>query len=260
MMPSHYAHYRFGVKALELLPQDAKRVVRRFRSLYDVGLHGPDIFFYHNFLLQDKFTALAKEYHRCSGEEFFAPLCKHLRLEPSEAATAYLWGLLTHYCLDSTVHPLVMDQTASQEIGHAELETEFDRYLLKLDGKPHPNTFDCSPHIALTDGECETVAAVYGRVSPTAVKLSVRGMASAVRLLAMPNGSFRRTVEKAAPVRLRQHFMGRTQNNKCAHLDEPMLALFDEAMAKFPAMAAAMDSHMAHNAPLGELFETTFNG
>lgn len=259
-MPSHYAHYRFGARALELLPGDAKRAVRRFRGLYDVGLHGPDIFFYHNILVRDKIAALGKEYHGSSGEEFFTPLCKRLRLEPSEAATAYLWGLLAHYCLDSTVHPLVMDQTASQEIGHVELETEFDRYLLKLDGKPHPNTFDCSPHIRLTDGECATVAGVYGRVSSTTVKRSVTGMASAVRTLAMPNGSFRRMVEKAAPGRLRPHFMGRTPNKNCAHLDEPMLALFNEALAKFPAMAEAMEAHLAHNAPLGELFETAFNG
>ena len=79
-------------------------------------------------------------------------------------------------------------------------------------------------------------------------------------MLAMPNGSFRRTVEKAVPDRLRQHFMGRTPNKNCAHLDEPMLALFDEALTRFPAMATAMDAHLAHNAPLGELFETTFNG
>lgn len=259
-MPSHYAHYRFGAKTLELLPAEAKRAVRRFRSLYDVGLHGPDIFFYHNILIKDKIAALGKEYHGCSGEEFFTPLCKHLRLESSEAATAYLWGLLAHYCLDSTVHPLVMDQTASGEIGHTELETEFDRYLLKLDGKPHPNTFDCSPHIRLTDGECDTVAAVYGRVSPATVKLSVKGMASALKMLAMPNGSLRRAVEKAAPDRLKQYFMGRTPNKSCAHLDEPMLALFEEALAKFPAMAAAMEAHLSHNAPLGELFEATFNG
>ena len=259
-MPSYYAHYRFGVQALDCLPPEGKRAVRRFRSLYDVGLHGPDIFFYHNILFKDKITALGKEYHGYTGEEFFAPLFRSHRLEPSEAATAYLWGLLTHYCLDSTIHPLVMDQTASQEIGHIELETEFDRYLLKLDGKPHPNTFDCSPHIRLTDGECDTVAAVYGRVSPTEVKRSIKGMASAVKMLAMPNGSLRRAVEKSAPDRLKQHFMGRTPNKNCAHLDEPMLALFEVALTKFPAMAAAMEAHLSHNAPLGELFEATFNG
>lgn len=259
-MPSHYAHYRFGVKALELLPPEAKRAVRRFRSLYDVGLHGPDIFFYHNIFFRDKVVALGKEYHRASGEDFFTPVCKHLRLEPSEAATAYLWGLLTHYCLDSMLHPLVLDETASGQIGHIELETEFDRYLMKLDGKPQPNVFDCSPHIRLTDGECDTAAAFYGNVSPGTVKRCVSGMANSVKLLAMPNGNFRRTVEKAAPGNLKQHFMSRMPNKNCAHLNEPMLVLFDQALAGFPAMAAALAAHMSHNAPLGQLFEASFNG
>ena len=248
------------MECLELLPGDAKRAVRRFRSLYDAGLHGPDIFFYHNFLIRDKYAALAREYHNRSGEDFFLPLCRNLRLEPSEAATAYLWGLLTHYCLDSTVHPLVLEKTADREIGHVELETEFDRFLLKLDGKPQPNTFDCSPHIRLTEGECETAAGFYAGVSPTAVKRSVRGMATALKLLAMPNGNFRRTVEKNLPDGLRPHFMGRSPNKNCAHLNEPLLALFEEALARFPVMAAAMEAHMSHNAPLGELFEATFNG
>lgn len=259
-MPSHYAHYRFGAKALELLPPDARRAVRRFRSLYDVGLHGPDIFFYHNILIRDRIFALGKACHCRSGEDFFIPVCRNLRLEPSEAATAYLWGLLTHYCLDSTLHTLVLDATASGEIGHVELETEFDRFLLQLDGKPRPNTFDCSPHIRLTDGECATAAAFYGNVSPGTVKRCVTGMARAVKLLAMPNGNFRRAAEKSAPGNLKQHFRGRTPNKNCAHLNEPMLALFDEALAKFPAMAAALEAHMSHNAPLGELFESSFNG
>lgn len=259
-MPSHYAHYRFGVKALELLPGNARRAVRQFRSLYDVGLHGPDIFFYHNIFFRDKTAAMAGELHSCSGADFFPPLCRNLRLEPNEAAAAYLWGLLTHYCLDSTLHGFVREQTASGDIGHVELETEFDRFLLKADGKPQPNTFDFSPHIRLTDGECETAAGFYSGVSQLTVKLSIRGMAAAVKLLAMPNGNFRRTVEKNLPAGLRQHFMGRTANKNCAHLDEQMLALFDEALAKFPAMADALEAHMAHNAPLGELFEPTFNG
>lgn len=44
-MPANYAHYRFGVKAIPLLPAEMQRTVRRFRRLYDMGLHGPDLFF-----------------------------------------------------------------------------------------------------------------------------------------------------------------------------------------------------------------------
>lgn len=259
-MPSYYAHYRFGAKVIEQLPPEARRSVRRFRSVYDVGLHGPDIFFYHNIFLKDKVVALGKKYHGLTGEEFFGPVCKHLRLSPNEAASAYLWGLLTHYCLDSTLHAFVLDQTASGEIGHRELETEFDRFLLKADGKPQPNTFDCSGHIRLTDGECATVSEFYGAATPTAVKASVKGMASCLKLLAMPNGNFRRTVENMAGKNLRQSFMGRTPNKNCAHLNEPMLALYEQAAEKLPAMVEALTAHMSHNAPLGELFEPTFNG
>ena len=259
-MPSYYAHYRFGAKAIPLLPPEVQRSVRRFRPLYDVGLHGPDIFFYHNIFYRDKLVELGTCYHERTGEDVFAPLCKHLRLSPNEAATAYLWGLLTHYCLDSAVHPFVLEHTGSGEIGHQELETEFDRFLLKTDGKAQPNTFDCSGHIRLTDGECTTVSEFYGPATPTAVKISVRNMASSLKLLAMPNSDLRRMVESLAGSRLRQHFMGRTANKNCAHLDEPMLELFDKALEKFPAMAAALQAHMAHNAPLGPLFAVTFNG
>lgn len=258
-MSSHYAHYRFGAQVIQHLPPEAKRSVRLFRSLYDVGLHGPDIFFYHNIFFKDNIVALGSKYHNMTGEEFFTPICKRLRLEPNEAALAYLYGLLTHYCLDSTMHPFVYEATADGQIGHTELETEFDRFLLQKDGKPHPNTFDCSPHMRLTDGECETVAKFYG-TTPTAVKVSVKSMASTVKFVSMPNGNARRMVEGALRGRLRENFMGRTPNKNCAHLDEDLMALYDQALEKFLVMVAALQAHMSRNAPFGELFENTFNG
>ena len=45
-MPSTYAHYRFGVAMLPGLPGDVRRTIGRFRRLFDVGLHGPDIFYF----------------------------------------------------------------------------------------------------------------------------------------------------------------------------------------------------------------------
>lgn len=258
-MPSHYAHYRFGAKAVPLLPPQVQRLIRLFRPLYDMGLHGPDIFFYHNIIYRDHVVELGKKCHTLTGEDFFLPVCKHLRLEPNEAAMAYLYGLLTHYCLDSNLHPFVLEQTADGKIGHTELETEFDRYLLQLDGKRQPNTFDFSPHIKLTPGECATVAEFYG-TSPSAVAASVRGMAASVKILAMPNGNLRRFVENHAGNRLRQHFMERLPNSNCSHLNEQMLALCDRALADLPAMMDALLAHMHHNAPLGELFDATFNG
>ncbi len=258
-MPSHYAHYRFGTKAIQLLPPQVQRTIRLFRPLYDMGLHGPDIFFYHNIFLKDNVVKLGKKYHTFTGEEFFQPVCKHLRLEPNEAAMAYLYGVLTHYCLDSAVHPFVLKTVHDEEVGHVELETEFDRFLLQMDGKRQPNTFDCSPHMKLTGGECATVAKFYG-TTPGAVNASVKCMATSVRILSMPNGNLRRTVEKAAGSKLRQYFMGRTPNKKCARFNESMLALYDQALEELPGMMETLLAHMSHNAPLGARFEATFSG
>lgn len=260
-MPAHYAHYRFGAKSIPNLPPEVRRTIQRFRQLYDVGLHGPDIFFYHNILFRDNTVALGRMFHQQTGEEFFARVCKHLRLEPNEAAQAYLYGVLAHYCLDSVCHPFVNEQSADGKIGHVEMETEFDRHLLFSDGKRQPNTFDCSPHIKLTRGECATVAQFYSPATPAAVGQSVRGMASCVKLLATPNGPGRRTLERLASLagsKLTAHIMDRTPNKNCVHLNAPLEALYDQAMEKYPAMVEQVLAHMSHNAPLGEDFVNTF--
>ena len=258
-MPSYYAHYRFGLKALDCLPPEGKRAVRRFRSLYDVGLHGPDLFYFYALPMKSRVTVLGSKFHNMTGEEFFSRICKHLRLEPSEAAMAYLYGVLTHYCRDAAVHGFVGDETADGKIGHIELEAEFDRYLLRLDGNLRPHLYDNSPHMKLTQGECATVAGFYG-TTPSNVELSLKCMAANAKMVATSNRELRKLIKACSGPKMRQNFTERTANPQCAHLDEPMLALYDEALVKFPAMVENLEAHMSRNTPLGELFEATFNG
>ena len=196
-MPAAYAHYRFGKLLIPQLPSEVRQCVQRFRRLYDVGLQGPDIFFYHNILVDDSMKKLAQKLHSMSGREFFTMACRRLRLEPTEAGQAYLYGLLAHYCLDSVCHPLIQATAAEGAIGHIELETEFDRYLLTLDGKESPETFDISQHMKLTKGECVTVAGLYPSVSPGNVLQSIQTMAAVTKLLATPGRKGRRRRTKA---------------------------------------------------------------
>ena len=260
-MPSHYAHYRFGASAMSAMPPEVRRNVQRFRQLYDVGLHGPDIFFYHNIFLKDNTANPAKKYHRQTGREFFTRVCKRIRLEPSEGAMAYLYGVLTHYCLDTACHPYIHTITADAAIGHTELETEFDRFLLTKDGKKPPHTFDCSPHMKLTRGECVTAAEFYPDVTPAMVNRSIRGMAACVKFLASPTG-FRRNMMNGA-ISLTggafdQFIMSRQPNPRCCHLNEDLMALYDQALERFPRLLEEITAHMLCNAPLGEEFEHPF--
>ena len=92
-MPANYAHYRFGKLALPKLPAEARQCIGRFRRLYDIGLHGPDIFFYYNPAIDTAVGQLGHSYHTHSGQLFFSAACTKA---DSEAAKAYLLGVLGH--------------------------------------------------------------------------------------------------------------------------------------------------------------------
>ena len=74
-MPSVYAHYRFGVALLPTMPADARRTIQRFRSLFEVGLHGPDIFYYGSPIEKTKTGFLGIKFHEQTGREFFQRVC-----------------------------------------------------------------------------------------------------------------------------------------------------------------------------------------
>ena len=262
-MPSFYAHYRFGTQVLPGLPADVRRPIQRFRRLYDMGLHGPDIFFYHNILSKDPVVTLGRRAHQLTGREFFTRMCKRLRLDPTEAGFSYLYGALAHYCLDSVFHPLVLQATASDLISHTELETEFDRYLLILDGHERPHTYDCSNHIQLTRGECMTVAEFYNGASGDHVNHCVNAMNWTVKALSSSDPGKRRLIKRILKVMgppVRDLMMPPVPNHSCTELDDQMMELYNKAAELYPVLMDQIVAHMNYNAPLGEEFEATFDG
>lgn len=257
-MPGSYAHYRLGAQLLPQMAPEVRRIIRRHRRLYDAGLYGPDIFFYHSIHYKDDVVATASQLHRLSGKTLFTRIAKHLRLAPSEPALAYLYGLLVHYCLDSHCHPLIQAISAAGEIGHVQLETEFDRYLLVMDGKTPPSThFSCS-ELHLTGKECQVVAGIYGNITAKQVRCSIRTMANVARLLAFPRGGFRGTVKKALPGKFSQYLMFDTPDPLCAHLDETLMALYESAAGDFPELERQITAYLTCGVPLGSEFAPTF--
>ena len=77
-MPAAYAHYRFGAAMLNAMPGDISRSVKRYRRLYDVGLHGPDLFFFYNPLISTKAGKLGGKFHSQTGQEFFTRVCRSI--------------------------------------------------------------------------------------------------------------------------------------------------------------------------------------
>ena len=257
-MPSNYAHYRFSRLAEERLPEAMRKSVQRFHRLYEVGHHGPDLFFNYNIFFHTAVGSLGSSLHRQTGTVFFTRVCKRVRQDPSEAALSYLWGLLGHYCLDSVCHPLVHAETDGGDLGHVEVETEFDRYLMELDGHTPAHTQDFSAHMKLRKGECMTAAVFFPPCKWGHLYQASHNMALHTCLLANAPHELARKVLSAAGEDIAQQLMPLEENSRCAHLDQPLLELFNEALERYPRMLLALQDHLEKGTPLGEDFAPDF--
>ena len=251
-MPASYAHYRFGKLLLPQLPADVRQCVQRFRRLYDMGLQGPDIFFYYNPFWDTSAGELGKIFHRQTGREFFPAAC---RAAVSEAGKAYLYGLLAHYCLDSTCHPFVNRLAAIGEAGHILLESEFERFLLVLDKEPYPETYDISRYLKLTRGECMTAAAFYPGSTGGKVSRSIRLMALFTKFLAHPHHT--RLLKRIKPS-LCQHCIPAEENEDLTPYLRELHDLYGQALERYGVMLSQLTAHLQTGADLGEAFAPDF--
>jgi len=254
-MPASYAHYRFGKLLLPNLPADVRQTIQRFRRMYDLGLQGPDFFFYYNPFLSTATGQLGKTFHRQSGQEFFSNACK---AASSEAAKAYLYGLLAHYCLDSACHPFINQLVTIGEAEHVALESEFDRFLLVLDKEPSPHTFDMSRYFRVTRGECMTIADFYPGSTGSKVSRSIRSMGFFTRLLCHPNQKLRTAVLKKTKPSLISYSIPAEENPALAIYVRELHDLYGQAMERYPILLQQLLEHLRKEEPFGEDFSQGF--
>lgn len=254
-MPASYAHYRFGKLVLPKLPADVRQCIGRFRRLYDVGLQGPDFFFYYNPFFKTAVGSLGHRFHAQSGQEFFAHACKQAQ---SEAARAYLYGLLGHYCLDSQCHPFINRMAAIGEARHIALESEFERYLLTADGLLPAHTQNISHKLKLTRGECMTVSAFYPPATGSQISQSLRIMAFDLRFLSHPNRDTREKLLRRLSPGLIDHMVPREENPEFTLMVTELMTHYEGALERYPRMLQQIQSHLQDDTGLGEDFVPNF--
>ena len=143
-MPGFTTHYIFGMKAYNDLPNNQlKRIIAKYRWLYQLGLQGPDMFFYYIPVLRHRdYRNVGSYMHEHHINEFFR--CSLNRLsrlqsrQQKEQAAAYLAGFMNHYIADYVCHPYVYGRigydtsnpSAVHHGKHAALENDIDAILL----------------------------------------------------------------------------------------------------------------------------------
>ena len=133
-MPALYAHLRFGNEVLNGLPKSFQALITEYPEAFALGTQGPDILFYHHPMKKNEIRLYGTKLHKKNGFWVFDSARKH-RTDTPSAYNAYLLGFLCHFTLDLFCHPYI-DQTMNDNLTHGKIESEFDKFLLRKDGKP----------------------------------------------------------------------------------------------------------------------------
>ena len=118
-VPAFYSHYSFGIEGYKQIEDmELKRLVKCHRSVFTLGLLGPDLFFY---FLPDVFLGSKKPaivMHEYKTNRFLEALlreCEQLTGEEREIALAYVAGFIGHYAMDIACHPYIYEMAHRHE-------------------------------------------------------------------------------------------------------------------------------------------------
>lgn len=190
-MPSLYAHYLLGEKTIPMLNTTLQAIIREHRAVFDVGLQGPDIFFYGSIFGPKSITKFGSEMHGKAVRESLLPMTESLleRKALKDACLAYILGFIGHFSLDATSHPYIFSIQDSIE-SHLSLESDFDALLLR-EKSIIPWKYHFEQHVKTTKADREAIANVYlpfsDRVSEKDVHSSIKSMYAIRKVLRTPN-------------------------------------------------------------------------
>ncbi|WP_455147832.1 zinc dependent phospholipase C family protein [Clostridium sp.] len=171
-MPGFTTHYIFGMKAYNDMPfTPLKHTIAKYRWLYQLGLQGPDMFFYNIPILRHRdYRNVGSYMHEHKVNAFFECCLRRIGTirsrQQQEEAISYLAGFMNHYIADSICHPYVygrigypVDAPTSMHHGmHAHLENELDAILLWKYKKKKPSEFNQTATICLNGQEIQFIS------------------------------------------------------------------------------------------------------
>lgn len=167
-MPGYMTHYIFGKQEYKKLSEsELKQAIRSNRNVFNLGLQGPDIFFFFpGYFLINKIN-LGSIMHRSKTGQCMRNMLQYIykckNNEEKKICIAYLAGFLAHYDLDRTCHPYIYYKTDYMHKGkayhgrHVALETDIDFILSREILKQKISKVDYAGLVRLNRIQCRAV-------------------------------------------------------------------------------------------------------
>jgi hypothetical protein len=267
-MPALITHHLFGERSAALLPEGVITGEEELLAFL-LGNQGPDPFFFRTTSpsTAGASRSLAKNMHHENMTEAFNALregVSHLPKQDAGIGRAFALGMLSHYALDRSAHPLIyaqqyalveadpsLEESASGV--HAVIESDIDTWMLWC--LRHATVHDCPPvgELAHTDRICRVAGALTSQVAWAAfgIRMGVTEYAGALADMELcyrtiePHGSLKNRAIGDAERLARPYSQLVSLSHRVSTSDECWEANLEHKMWKHPfAPETSNDSFM----------------
>lgn len=262
-MPAFYAHKRFGNDVIQHIPSPLQQVIYKYRAQFDIGLQGPDIFFFYKPYRKTKVATYGNHLHAISARPFFEKAIAVVQEHGVESEQyAYILGVICHYILDSECHPYVDEMIAVSKVEHLEIEEEFEKKLLRMDHQD-ALAYDASKAIADDAFTANAIVAFYPEVSVQEVRTSLQHMRKVKRLFCAPSKGKQNILNAGLKVtgnyrKLNGLMNQRVDNPACFESNEGLLRRYQKAVPVAVKMLTHFDDCVNHGTILDKRMDRTF--
>lgn len=264
-MPSLYAHHAFGKKVFLGLPDNLKKIIRKYPDAFNAGLLGPDFLFFYRPFFCCHTNKLGHSQHRESLDEFLEEIRPTIQKKGKNCGEyAYLLGFICHFMLDSESHAFVIKKAKEPGYNHLVMEIEFDRYLLKKDGK-NPFLYPAWKHIKWNKETLDAIHGIYRSfaVSRKNIEKSLKSM-SLYKWFFTTGRTIRRMVIRAIMFisgyyeKLEGHMMDLIPKHTASKTNPILEQIYMDTIPKCIEMLCQFDDAVLNDVPFHDRFHTTF--
>ena len=259
-MPTTYAHWRFGDECISTMPENLKNIVNKYRDLYNIGVHGPDFFFYE---LKDSSVAkYGSKMHYVASMDFFASTKDAIKNNPDkyEPMMAYVLGFLSHFTFDTTAHGYVERKKEVSNVTHNKIEAEYDRHVMEMEGLT-PHKVDRAATLHPTKFNASIIA-LFFPFDTDVIHRAIKSQRICLKGLNAPSKAKHKflvnTLTKLKKFDYIDLIIDAEEYTPCKDADIRIDKLRNKALGAYPALLDSLINYYENDVPLIDFFNHTF--
>lgn len=257
-MPANYTHYLFGNAVLNVLEAPLRPMVLEHLQPFLVGLHGPDLFFYHHPLSSKSLRTYGSFLHDQPAAPFFMRGAKIVRQTKSHAVLSYLLGFICHFTLDSACHGYINAYEKQHNVSHAKIEAELDRYFMDQTGADFHFT-NSAAHIVKSESLAEQISPLFDDVPPAEIAESMSSMHQLSELLTPSSKAKTAFISGILSIHPKTRFIrdmipSESVSRKCRLSTCHLQHVYEQSISQAASMCFAFLETVRNHAPLPDRF------